>query len=182
MRLQGKAGLRRAVASLGPTGRLVREQADTLESIAGDRVGGCLEGAGVVRAGHPVTPVAAAVEEAAKLHGRDVAVFRQSRLDLHEDGVTPACCSIGRCVLPSKKTTSSRTCAAAPMASSVSPNSSATALCTFDAPWIGSPSPVTACSIDITWGSSANCTSISSSASSAIHSSVAATAAIGSPT
>src|SRR3989442_14025009 len=90
MRLQGKAGLRRAVASLGPTGRLVREQADTLESIAGDRVGGCLEGAGVVRAGHPVTPVATAVEEAAKLHGRDVAVLRQSRLDLHEDGVTPA--------------------------------------------------------------------------------------------
>ena len=90
VRLQGEARLRGAVASLGPTGRLVGEHPDSFESIARDRVGGRLEGAGVVGTGHAVAPIAAAIEEAAKLHRRDAAVFRQPRLDLHQHGVTPA--------------------------------------------------------------------------------------------
>src|ERR1700694_4683893 len=55
--LQGEARLRRAVASLGATGRLVREQPDTFESISRNGIGGRLEDAGVVGAGDRVAAV-----------------------------------------------------------------------------------------------------------------------------
>src|SRR3984893_15566170 len=90
MGLQGESRLRCAMPPLGATGRLVREQPDTLESISRNGIGGRLEGAGVVGAGHAVAAVAAAVEEAAELHGRDAAIFRETGLDLHQDGMAPA--------------------------------------------------------------------------------------------
>src|SRR6202022_2109752 len=89
MRLQPEARLRRAMASFRSTGRLVREQADTLEAIPRDRIGGRLQRSGVIGAGHAVAAVAAAVEKAAELHGGDAAVFREAGLDLHQDRMTP---------------------------------------------------------------------------------------------
>src|ERR1700674_5402655 len=87
MGLQGESRLRCAVASFGATGRLVREQPDSLESISRNGIGGRLEGAGVVGAGHAVAAITAAVEEAAELHGRNAAIFRETGLDLHQDGM-----------------------------------------------------------------------------------------------
>src|ERR1700732_3113297 len=89
MGLQGEARLRCAMASLGATRRLVREQPDSLESISRNGIGRRLEGAGVVGAGHAIAAVAPAVEEAAELHGGDAAIFRETGLDLHQHGMAP---------------------------------------------------------------------------------------------
>src|SRR5713101_7999736 len=77
------------MSPLRAAGWLVREQPDTLEPISWDGVGGRLERAGVVGAGDAVAAVAAAVEEAPELHGRDPAVFCETGLDLHQNGMTP---------------------------------------------------------------------------------------------
>ena len=90
MGLQGKAGLRRPVPSLGSAGWLVGEEAHRLESIARDRVRRRLEGAGVIGAGHAVATVAAAVEVALKLHGGDAAVLCETGADLHQHRVAAA--------------------------------------------------------------------------------------------
>ena len=92
---------------------------------------------------------------------------------------------MGRCVLPSKKNTSSRTRSASANAASTSPNCSDTALWTFGPSpysWMRTSGWASASSIDISERSGSYVTSISSHARSAVSSSTAATAATASPT
>ena len=98
---------------------------------------------------------------------------------------TAACCSSGRCVLPSKKNTSSRTRSDPAKAASTSPNCRATALWTFGPSpysWMRTSGCVSASSMDMRARSGAYSTSMSSVARSAVSSSTAATAATASPT
>ena len=68
------ARLRRAVAALGAAWRLVREHARALELVALHMIRDGLKGSGVVRAGHSVRAVGAAVEQRLEVHSLDRAV------------------------------------------------------------------------------------------------------------
>ncbi len=88
--LQGKAGLRRAVSSLGAAGRLVGEDPDATKAIGRDLVGHRLQGAGVVGAGHAVAAVAAAVDVGLEIERQNVARFVVAAAYPDEHRVAPA--------------------------------------------------------------------------------------------
>ena len=90
MDFERKSRLRRAVPTLGPAGRLVGEESNAFESVPWDGIRGRLQGARVIGAGHPVAAVAAAVQEALKLHGGNLTAAGEPRLDLHQHRVAAA--------------------------------------------------------------------------------------------
>ena len=78
------------MAAFGAAGRLVGEEADRLETVSRNRVGGRLQRTGVVGAGDAVAAVAAAVEKALELHGGNPAIVGEPGLDPHQHRVAPA--------------------------------------------------------------------------------------------
>ncbi len=88
LNLHGEARLRRPVAALGAAGRLVREDARSVETVGRHLVGHRLQRARVVRRGHAVGAVAAAVEERLEMHRRDRPVPPHARADLHQRRMT----------------------------------------------------------------------------------------------
>src|SRR5256712_854615 len=82
--------LRRAVAALGPAGRLVRVHADAVELVRRDAVGDREKRAGVIGGRDPVGRVRAAVEEALVVDRGDLAILFNAGPDAHLHRVAPA--------------------------------------------------------------------------------------------
>ena len=87
MDLQRKPRLRCAVPALRAAGRLVGEEPHGFEPVSGDGVGGRLQGARVVGTCDAVAAVAAAIEEALKLHRGNPTAACEPCLDLHQHRV-----------------------------------------------------------------------------------------------
>ena len=82
--LEGKPGLRRAVAALRAAGRLVREDAAPLELVPRDPVGHRLERARVEGGRDPVRAVRPPVEPRPEVKGQDLAVLPHAGPHPHE--------------------------------------------------------------------------------------------------
>ena len=90
LNLLAETALRRAMASLRPAGRLVREHAATLKPVRRDVVRDRLQRAGVERARDAVRSIRAAVENGLHFHPGDRAVVVHSGLHPHQHRMATA--------------------------------------------------------------------------------------------
>ncbi len=90
LHLLAEARLRRAVAALGPAGRLIGEGAAGLELEARQLVGHRRQHPGVERARRAVRAVGAAVEQRLQVHRGQLAVLRHAGAEFHQHRVAPA--------------------------------------------------------------------------------------------
>src|SRR2546425_9729608 len=79
--------LRRAMPALGPAWRFVGEGAQTLEFVTRNIVSDRLQSSGVERARDSIAAIGPAIKKRFEMHRRDRAVFFDSGLNVHQNGM-----------------------------------------------------------------------------------------------